>query len=72
MINGAILPSTTIFFGDILGALILYNGTPDSRAMLDSAVTDGVIKMLIVGAGTFLFSYIQMVCWMVSGMTLFM
>jgi ATP-binding cassette subfamily B (MDR/TAP) protein 1 len=68
MVNGATLPVMTIFFGDIIQAVVIYDSRiPFAKEALDSAVKDGVIKMCIVGAITFLVSYIQMACWMISG-----
>ena len=79
IINGSTLPVMTILFGDIMTAIITFTlvappGTPNVAAFqdaqkrsLDSNVTDGVIKMCIVGTATFVFSYIQMTCWSLVG-----
>ena len=39
--NGATLPLLTIFFGDIIEALVIYNGTAASKDALDSSVKKG-------------------------------
>jgi ATP-binding cassette subfamily B (MDR/TAP) protein 1 len=70
ILNGATLPLMTIFFGDIINNLVTYYpalATPASTSAFDANIKDGVIKMCIVGAITFISSYIQMACWMLAG-----
>jgi ATP-binding cassette subfamily B (MDR/TAP) protein 1 len=65
--NGATLPVMTIFFGDIIQALVIYDGSPAARIAVDNSVSDGVIKMCLVGLATVVFSYIQMCAFVLSG-----
>ncbi len=65
--NGSTLPLLTVFFGDIIQAIVTYDGTSASGAAMDSAVRDGVIKMCLVGTATFICSYVQMLCFVLSG-----
>jgi ATP-binding cassette subfamily B (MDR/TAP) protein 1 len=65
--HGATLPLMTIFFGDIITSVVLYDGTETGKILLDQGVTDGVIKMCIIGASTLFFSYFQMCFWMLAG-----
>ncbi|KAJ3339011.1 ATP-binding cassette, sub-B (MDR TAP), member 4, partial [Kappamyces sp. JEL0680] len=67
MANGSALPLMTIFFGDIIQALVTYNGTPASIDAMDAAVRTGVLKMSLIGLATFICSYIQMFCWVIAG-----
>ncbi|KAI8898553.1 P-loop containing nucleoside triphosphate hydrolase protein [Globomyces pollinis-pini] len=66
-INGATLPLMTVFFGDIIQSFVMYNGSPESQIVLDNGVRDGVIKMCLLGGLTFIVSYLQMACWMLTG-----
>ena len=65
--NGVALPLMTVFFGDILSALLTYNGTDASRKYIDEQVTKGCLYITLIGAGSLVVSYICMVCWMTSG-----
>ena len=64
--NGSTLPLMTIFFGDIIQAVVTYPSTT-SASELDNQVRLGVLKMSLVGTATFLCSFVQMYCFMVSG-----
>ena len=68
MADGASLQITIIYFGDILGALVMYNPViPGSDLVLDKAVRDAATKMAIIGACTFAAATIHTYCWTVSG-----
>lgn len=64
--NGSTLPLMTIFFGDIVQAIVTYPSTTNAT-QLDEAVRLGVLKMCLVGIATFVCSFVQMYCFMVSG-----
>ena len=66
--NGTTLPLMTIFFGDIIQAIVVFDrNVPGAAAVLDANVRDGVLKMVLVGTGTFILAYIQMWCWVLAG-----
>jgi ABC-type multidrug transport system fused ATPase/permease subunit len=67
MVHGSTFPAMTIFLGDIITAVVTYDGSEAGKILLESNVADGVIKMCIVGGCTMLFSYLQMSCWIISG-----
>ncbi|KAH6578883.1 hypothetical protein BASA61_000414 [Batrachochytrium salamandrivorans] len=46
LVNGATLPYMTIVFGSIMDHFVMYDGSPASRASLDSGTTQGVIQLL--------------------------
>jgi ABC-type multidrug transport system fused ATPase/permease subunit len=57
-----------IYFGDILGALVLFNpNIPGSADILDKVVRDAVTKMVVIGALTFAAATIHTYCWAISG-----
>lgn len=67
IINGATLPVMTIVFGDIIQALVIFNGSQQAKINVDNSVRDGVIKMVVIGITTLVCSYIQMSFWMLAG-----
>ncbi|KAH6559790.1 hypothetical protein BASA61_000416 [Batrachochytrium salamandrivorans] len=67
LVNGATLPYMTIVFGSIMDHFVMYDGSPASRASLDSGTTQGVIQLCVLGVVTFVTSYGQMCFWMLAG-----
>jgi ATP-binding cassette subfamily B (MDR/TAP) protein 1 len=64
--NGSTLPLMTIFFGDVIQAVVTYPSTT-SASELDRQVRLGVLQMCLVGSATFICSFVQMYCFVVSG-----
>ncbi|KAJ3274327.1 Multidrug resistance protein 1 [Terramyces sp. JEL0728] len=68
MVNGATLPVMTIFFGQIIQSFVSYK--PGDQALLDQMNKDmsfAVTMMCVIGAVTFVGSYVQMSCWILFG-----
>ncbi|KAJ3368938.1 Multidrug resistance protein 1 [Kappamyces sp. JEL0680] len=65
--DGASVQITIIYFGEILGALVMYTGTPESVTALNDTVTKSVIYMVVIGACTFLAAFVHTWAWTISG-----
>ncbi len=55
------------YTGDILGSLYIYDGTDVGLRAMEAAVTDGVLKLVVLAASVGFLCYIQLSFWIIAG-----